>query len=194
MANKFFKIHGIYKDRNGAYEVLSIKNGILRVRYLHNDKIFIKSDLKIAQKIHENIHDEESSIWFVCHQKNLWEIDKRLIGFHRKAQWDALKVNNIIIYYRIGEDKIKGVFKIIEKRKNINPEFDDPGIENKPIYQCRIELLSDDIKCDNPSEEDHFSFFDKWSKMRHGGLKWQIFPATLNDLVLLRQISRLSIT
>jgi hypothetical protein len=189
MANNFFKIQEIYKDRNGAYEVLSIGNNNLKARYLHNDEIVIKSNLTIAKRIHENIYDDEESIWFVCHQNNLWDIDQRLIGFHRKAQWKALRANNIIIYYRIGEDKIKGVFKIIKKDVNINPEFDDQGIEKKPIYQCRLELLSDDIKCPYPCKENRFSFFDKWSNMRHGGLKVQIFPATRNDLDIVALLS-----
>lgn len=185
MTNNFFKIGWIYKDRKGAYEILSLGTNSIKARYLHNDELVIKSDLNIVRQIHENIHNEETSIWLVCHQKNLWEIDQRLIGFHRKAQCDALKKNNIIIYYRIGEDKIKGVFKIIEKRENINPEFYDSNIKEKLIYQCSLELLSNDIKCPYPSKENRFSFFDKWSKMRHGGLQWQIFPATRDDLELI---------
>ena len=189
MNSNYFIIGGIYHDRKGAYEVLEVKLNNFKARYLHNDEITIKLDFNIARRIDENIQKEEATIWLVCHQKNLWNIDHRLIGFHRESQWAALKENNIVIYYRIGEDKIKGVFKIVEKRKNINPAFDDVDIEKKPVYQCRLELLSNDIKCNCPSMETDFSFFAKWSSMRHGGLKWQIFPATRNDLELVTTLS-----
>jgi hypothetical protein len=108
-----------------------------------------------------------------------------MIGFWRKNQWDVLKEGHTIIYYSIGYDQIMGVFKIIKKDININPDFKSTEIYDDTKFQCRLDLLNDDIICAEPRKERRFSFYEQWSTQRYGGLKVQIFVATKNDLRLI---------
>jgi predicted RNA-binding protein len=82
-----------------------------------------------------------TDIWFVVHQKNLWDIDNRLIGFWKNNQSDLIKVGDYVIYYRAGYKEIAGVFKVVQKGANLNRDFHDPDIVEKPIFQSRLELI-----------------------------------------------------
>jgi len=184
LTKNYFKVGGIYYDRKGSFEIqeIDINKDKIRAKYINSNEEFTRTDLNFIKSINDHVFEERSTIWWVCHQFNLWDIDQRLIGFHRKVQRDALKEENIVIYYRIGEDQIKGVFRIISKGEKINPAFNDNSIESAPIYQCRLNLVCDKIICNKPSSQRDLSFFDKWSAMRHGGLKVQVFPANRKDL------------
>ncbi len=124
-------------------------------------------------------------IWFVVHHRNLWNIDNRLIGFWNKAQMDLLAEGDYIIYYQTGHKQITGVFRAVEKGLNLNKDFHDKEIVDKLSYQCRLELVSDDIICTKPTTEDRFSFYDEWRRNRYGGLKKQIFRAKYEDMPLI---------
>ena len=126
-----------------------------------------------------------SEIWFVVHQVNLWDIDENLIGFWNKAQTDIMSVNDLVIYYRAQRKQIMGVFKIIEKGINLNKDFYDESIIERPIHQCRLKLLSDDIICTRPTTETRLSFHNDWVRHRYGGLKKQVFKASIDDLDLI---------
>jgi hypothetical protein len=121
-------------------------------------------------------------IWFVVHQKELWDIDNRLIGFWKEEQNDLIKVADYVIYYRAGYKKITGVFKVVQKGYNLNRDFFSPDIAGKPIYQSRLELVSNNIICQRPTTETSFSFFAEWRRNRFGGLGKQVFRATKDDL------------
>ncbi len=126
-----------------------------------------------------------ADIWFVVHHGNLWDIDNKLIGFWKKSQSDLVKVGDYVIYYRSGYKEITGVFKVIQKGSNLNHIFHDPDIAGKPIYQSRLELISDDVICYRPTTETGFSFFEEWRRNRYGGLGKQIFRAKREDLNLI---------
>jgi len=126
-----------------------------------------------------------SDIWFVVHQRNLWDIDNRLIGFWKKDQSDLVKVGDYVIYYRAGHKQIMGVFKVVQKDANLNRNFHDPDIAGKTIFQSRLELISDSIICYRPTTETGFSFFPEWKRNRYGGLGKQIFRAKREDLNLI---------
>jgi len=126
-----------------------------------------------------------NSIWFVVHHRNLWNIDKNIIGFWNKAQMDLVSEGDSVIYYRAGSKKIMGVFKAGKKGINLNKNFHDDEIVDRLIHQCRIELVSDSIICSKPTSEARFSFFDEWRRNRYGGLKKQIFRATYEDIKLI---------
>ncbi len=126
-----------------------------------------------------------ADIWFVVHHGNLWIIDNRLIGFWKKSQSDLVKVGDYVIYYRSGYKEITGVFKVMQKGANLNHNFHDPDIVGKPIYQSRLELISDDVICYRPTTETDFSFFPEWKRNRYGGLGKQIFRATKEDINLI---------
>ena len=126
-----------------------------------------------------------TDIWFVVHQKNLWDIDNRLIGFWKKNQCDLIKVGDHVIYYRAGYKKIVGVFKVVQNGTNLNRNFNDPDIAEKPIFQSKLELISDNIICNRPTTETSFSFFEDWRRNRYGGLGKQIFLAKREDLNLI---------
>ena len=124
-------------------------------------------------------------IWFVVHQQNLADIDDRLIGFWNPSQANLIAVGDVVIYYRTGLKYIMGVFQIIKKGKNLNPDFHDPSITEKPIHQCQLALISDDVICYRPTTETRFSFYGEWSRNRYGGLKKQVFAAKQQDLQLI---------
>jgi hypothetical protein len=124
------------------------------------------------------------NIWFVVHHQKLWDIDKKLIGFYNRNQWEPLKSGDVVIYYRAGFKEITGVFRITEKGVNLNKYFYVEDIAEKTIYQCRLELLSDDIICDRPTIENRFSFFNDWVSARYG-LRKQVFSAIQDDLELI---------
>lgn len=126
-----------------------------------------------------------SDIWFVVHQRNLWDIDNRLIGFWKKNQSDLIKVGDYVIYYRAVYKEIVGVFKVVQKGANLNENFHDPDIAEKPIFQSRLELISDNIICYRPTTETNFSFFEEWKRNRYGGLGKQVFRAKIEDLNLI---------
>ncbi len=128
-----------------------------------------------------------ANIWFVVHHRDLWDIDNRRIGFHRKYQWELLKRGDIIIYYRTGEMQIKGVFRIMTKeieKWNSNPRFAADGIYKDLEYQCKIELLSDNIICKELKNEKKLSFLSEFEKSLNGYYK-QVFPAKREDLKLI---------
>jgi len=126
-----------------------------------------------------------NAIWFVVHHRNLWDIDKDFIGFWNKEQMDLVSKDDYIIYYRAGYKKIMGVFKAGEKGINLNKDFYDDEIVGRLVYQCRINLVSDNVICAKPTTETRFSFFDEWQRNRYGGLKKQIFPAKYEDMKLI---------
>ena len=126
-----------------------------------------------------------NSIWYVVHHRNLWDIDKNLIGFWNETQMDHVSEGDYIIYYRAGYKKIMGVFKAGKKGINLNKDFHDDAIIEKLIYQCRMELVSNDVICGRPTTEKRFSFFDEWRRHRYGGLKKQIFRANYEDIKLI---------
>ena len=129
----------------------------------------------------------EKNIWLVVHQQNLWDIDDRLIGFWNPLQANLIAIGDVIIYYRAGLKCIMGVFRVTQKieKNNINRNFHDPSIIEKPIHQRRLELISDDIICNRPTTETRFSFYDEWRRNRFGGLKKQVFRAKQGDLILI---------
>lgn len=126
-----------------------------------------------------------TDIWFVVHQQNLWDIDNRLIGFWKKNQSDSVKIGDYVIYYRAGFKKIMGVFKVLQKGPNLNRDFHDPDITEKPVFQSRLNLISDNIICNRPTTETRFSFFNEWRRNRYGGLGKQVFRANREDLNLI---------
>ncbi len=125
------------------------------------------------------------SVWFVVHQFHLWDIDNRLIGFWKESQWSQLRIDDLIIYYRAGEKNIKGIFRVIKKGVSINSGFSSADIKENTIYQCRLELLTDDIHCFRPTTEKAFSFYDEWRSNRFGGRGKQCFRANYKDLKLI---------
>ncbi|MGO9137213.1 MAG: hypothetical protein ACLP9S_10670 [Syntrophales bacterium] len=181
----YFLIGDRYCDRIGWYEIIDKKENAIKRRYEDSgEESWIVDGLDILIRIHKNIQ-QEISAWWVCHHEKLWAIDDRLIGFWRKPQWDILNIGNTIVYYRIGQNQVMGVFKIIKKEINLNPNFYCDDISERTKYQCRLELLSDDIVCEDPRAEKRFSFYKPWSRSRWGGLKIQVYPATKNDLKLI---------
>ena len=187
MGMNFFEIGKQYRSRRGRYEVIAKDKKKIRIRTSDGQEKW-EDDLEFLEKLHREIVDEENAIRLVCHHKKCWDRDQRIIGFHKKQQWDILKINSIIIYFRISENQIKGVFKIVEKDINLNPDFSSiPGISEALTYQCRLELISDDIICDDPMGEDTFSFFDQWAKEKWGGRQTQVFKAERKDLELILQ-------
>jgi hypothetical protein len=126
-----------------------------------------------------------AEIWFVVHHANLWDIDDKLIGFWKKNQSDLIKTGDYVIYYRTGYKEIMGIFKVAQKGYRLNREFNDPEIAEEPVYQSKLELVSDSIICHRPTVETRFSFFDEWRRNRFGGLGKQVFRASKDDLTLL---------
>ncbi len=126
-----------------------------------------------------------TNIWFVVHQQNLWDIDDKLIGFWNPMQANLIAVGDVIIYYRSGLKCIMGVFRVVQKGANLNRNFYDAAIVKKPIHQCRLELISNEIICGHPTTETRFSFYGEWSRNRYGGLKKQVFEAKRDDLKLI---------
>lgn len=187
MGLNFFKIGKRYRTRQYFYDVIDIDKKKNKIKIRRSDgQALWDDDPELLEKIHRAIQLEENTIRLICHHEECWNRDQRIIGFHRKAQWDILKANNKIIYFRFGENHIKGVFKIIKKGINLNPNFSEiPGISEPLIHQCRLELISDDIICDNPMEEVTLSFHEKWERERWGGLQTQVFPAEREDLKLI---------
>jgi len=127
-----------------------------------------------------------NAIWFVVHHRNLWDIDNRLIGFWKKHQMDLVSEGDYIIYYRAGADykKIMGVFRAGQKRTPWNADFHDEEIYGKLSYQCRIDLVSDDVICKKPTTERAFSFFDEWVENDYG-YKKQVYLANYSDIKLI---------
>jgi len=129
-------------------------------------------------------HQDKANIWFVVHHRDLWDIDKRLIGFYNRNQWEPLKVGDVVIYYRAGFKEITGVFRITEKGLSLNKHFYMEDMAERTVHQCRLELLSDDIICYRPTTESSFSFFDAWVSALYG-LRKQVFSARQDDLELI---------
>ncbi len=126
------------------------------------------------------------SIWFVVHKYELWDIDNRIIGFWKQAQWSQLRVGDWIIYYRAGVKRIKGVFRIIKKGLLIRNDFFASGIKERPIYQCALELLSDDVlRSAAPTTDERFSFYHELRSNFFGGRGKQCFKASPDDLQLI---------
>lgn len=127
-----------------------------------------------------------ADIWFVVHHANLWNIDNEIIGFWNEDQHDLIKIGDYVIYYRSKYKEIMGIFKIIAKDFKINKFFNDPEIIGKePVFQSKLELVSNSIICKKPTKEIRFSFFNEWKQNRYGGLKKQVFKANKNDLQLI---------
>ena len=124
------------------------------------------------------------AIWFVVHHGDLWDIDNRLIGFYDKRQWDPLNVNDYVIYYRAGWKKIMGILQITKKGVKINPDFYAEGIASDIIYQCRLKMVSDKVRCYQPTTERALSFHSRWVANRYG-LSKQVFEADYDDLKLI---------
>ena len=152
---------------------------------IHNNYVLKRKEGLKRKKGAElkSIDIRKNHIWFVVHKKELWDIDNRLIGFWNPAQLNDVKEDDIIIYYRTGVLQIMGIFKVIKKQPNINPAFYlDPGkIKGKTIYQCQLELITDEIICLHPTKERRFSFFDSWVENKFGWF-WQVFQARIEDL------------
>jgi len=187
MGINFFEIGKKYRSRLGLYVITAIdkKHNKIKIRTSNGEEKW-ENDPKFLEKVHQEIQDEENAIRLVCHHKNCWDRDQRVIGFHKKQQWDILKINSKVIYFKISENRIKGVFKIIGKGINLNPNFSDiPGISKPLTYQCSLELISDDIICDDPMNEETFSFYNKWANERWGGGQTQVFKAERKDLELI---------
>ena len=126
------------------------------------------------------------AIWFVVHQERLWDIDKNLIGFWNKAQMDRVSEGDYIIYHRTGVKQIMGVFKAGKKGEEINEDFyNDEKIIKKLIYQCWIELVSNDIICAKPTTEKRFSFHNELKQHFYGSRRKQIFQANYDDIKLI---------
>jgi hypothetical protein len=128
-----------------------------------------------------------TNIWFVIHHRDLWDIDNRRIGFHQKHHWELLQRGDIVIYCQAGEMQIKGVFRIIKKqieKWNSHPRFTADGKYKDLDYQCKLELLCDNIICLEPKDEKRFSFLPEFGKSLHGYHK-QVFSANREDLKLI---------
>lgn len=185
----FFKVGTIYRDRVGSYKVLEIiGNKKMKYMYLHNNEIKWTEHLDIKKRIHENIPipngNRPKLVWVVGHQEDLWDKDNRRIGFYSIDEWVKLNIGDIVTYYRYGKKQIMGVFEIID-RKDSDPAFNSPSIKKKLKYQCKLDLLSNDVICHDLRSEKGFSFHKSMNTGRPFGRRRHVIQATREDLKLI---------
>ena len=64
---------------------------------------------------------KKKKYWFVVHTHKLWNVNNKILGFWNQLQWCQISVGDYIIYYRSQcNNQIKGLFKITNKKRNID--------------------------------------------------------------------------
>ena len=131
-----------------------------------------------------------NKIWFVVHEHSLWEINNRIIGFWNKKQnYDPISAGDTIIYYRSGEkEKIKGIFKVLFKGKDIDAHFSTQKAQERNLcWQCVLTLETKVrmFKNDMDILGSRLSFYDNFVKCAHGAHGIQVFPADHIDIYII---------
>jgi len=104
--------------------------------------------------------------WFILMHESLYSENPNLIGFRDYNEWYPIEEGELVVYYQFKAMRLKGVYEVIEKRKNIVVSYGKPPCFDvgELCFQCRLDLLK---KIDVSFTTDDFANLSFYKHLRN---------------------------